>query len=131
MYLLDTNIFLEILLDQDHAQACQKLIASLNLEEPAWVTSFSLHAIEAILSQKKRYKALQSFLSFLSDHPFLETYSTTLIEEKKICLLAPKVNLDFDDTLQYFVAKKRGLILVTLDKDFRKVSDVVVRSPEE
>lgn len=36
------------------------------------------------------------------------------------CELASKVNLDFDDGLQYYYAKKLGVNIISFDKDFDK-----------
>ena len=41
-----------------------------------------------------------------------------------------KYNLDFDDSYQYTVAEKLGLILVTFDKDF-KVAGLKKKTPQE
>ncbi|MEK6764707.1 MAG: PIN domain-containing protein [Planctomycetota bacterium] len=53
MYLIDTNIFLEILLDQERAVECQKLIESLQDREVIfYVSSFTMHSIEVVLDRK-------------------------------------------------------------------------------
>jgi len=36
------------------------------------------------------------------------------------------LNLDFDDTYQYSVAKYYGLKVVTMDKDFEKIKDLQI-----
>jgi len=41
-------------------------------------------------------------------------------DEIMACELASKVGLDFDDGLQYFYAKRLGVDIVSLDKDFDK-----------
>jgi predicted nucleic acid-binding protein len=129
VYLLDTNIFLEILLDQQKSEFCQKAIENLREDTPGWITSFSLHAIEAILWKYQRAKILEDFLEFVKNHPFLFCYATTVEEELEINRIAPRVGLDFDDALQYYVAKKKGCTLVTLDKDFEKIKDVRIMTP--
>ena len=129
MYLFDTNIFLEILLNQDQADSCQKALSILREDQPGWVTSFSLHAMEAIMGSARRISLLEHFLDALSDHPYLFSYSTTIEEEKEISQLSPKIHLDFDDTLQFYVAKKKDLILVTLDRDFKSVKGIEVILP--
>ena len=119
MYLLDTNIFLEILLEQKKMPECLELIGSLNLDQEGWVTSFAIHSIEAILDGRNRRDLIESFLLFLITHPHLHHYVTTLEEEHEISKSLSKGGLDFDDSLQYYVAKKKDLTLVTLDKDFK------------
>lgn len=130
MYLFDTNIFLEIFLDQEKADICQNALGSLTVDKPGWVTAFSVHAIEALLGQtSKRRKLLDKFLQYLEVEDFLSRYATTLEEEKKILTLTGVFSLDFDDALQYFVAKRLDVSLVTLDQDFQRVTGIRVLSP--
>ena len=131
MYLFDTNIFLEILLGQKQADLCQKALTVVHKDHPGWITHFSLHAIEAIIGGRKRFEILQRFLSALEEHPYLFCYTTTVEEELEISRLAPKTHLDFDDALQYYVALKKNLTLVTLDNDFRHLQQISVISPQE
>ena len=131
MYLFDTNIFLEILLDQSEAGACEAAVSVLNEDSPCWVTSFSLHAIEAILSSRGFEEELQTFLEKVMGSAFISRYDTTTEEEAKINLLSRTLKLDFDDALQYYVAKKEKLTLVTLDRDFDKISDVKILRPQD
>jgi predicted nucleic acid-binding protein len=94
------------------------------------VTSFSLHAIEAIIGAKQsRMGILSDFLSFIISHPFLDPYYTTIEEEMEVAQIAKRLKLDFDDALQYFVAKKEKYTLVTFDRDFLKVKGIKVLFP--
>lgn len=131
MYLFDTNIFLEILLDQEKAGLCRASLEGVNEQRRGWVTSFSLHAIEVILERAGRLEIVRRFLTDLSQDRLFSRYETTTEEELEIARLAPKLSLDFDDTLQYYVAKKRNLSLVTLDRDFRRIKDIPVLAPGE
>jgi len=49
-YLLDTNIFLEILLGQDKKEVCKKFLET-HIGE-IFISDFSLHSIGVILCQK-------------------------------------------------------------------------------
>ena len=130
MYLFDTNIFLEILLDQKQTLSCRKALAALDSDSPGWITGFSLHAIEAILGRNLRYRIpLERFLRNLSENQLLHRYDTTTEEEGEIASSMPRLKLDFDDALQYYVARKERLTLVTLDRDFDKISDVKILKP--
>lgn len=131
MYLFDTNVFLEILLKQSRASACQHALASLNAERLGWVTSFSLHAIAAILSGARAHTILVDFLHSVRESPYLRCYATTIEEELTIARLLLHLHLDFDDALQYFVARHQKLTLVTLDRDFRGIKDIRVCDPGE
>ncbi|HSA58144.1 MAG TPA: PIN domain-containing protein [bacterium] len=130
MYLFDTNVFLEILLEQEKEQVCKKALGSINERQPGWITSFSLHAIQALMGNAKRCGALKTFLESCQENPHLFCYATTLEEDMEIAQLIPKLKLDFDDALQYYVARKQKLTLVTFDQDFQKVRDIQVVSPE-
>jgi len=77
MYLLDTNIFLEILLDQEKKSACQKFI-SKNSDKIA-ISDFSFHSIAVILF---RYKKIQYLKRILLRYYF----KNTSIEPTKICI---------------------------------------------
>lgn len=131
MYLLDTNIFLEILLDQKESSICLKVLELLDANSPGFISHFSLHAIEAITGRSGRFTLLSKFLQSLNQNPFLDCLTTTIDEDIEITRLAPRVGLDFDDTMQYYLARKRNLTLVSLDRDFVKIKDINVKSPRQ
>jgi PIN domain nuclease of toxin-antitoxin system len=62
MYLLDTNIFLEILLDQEKSSKCKRFL--LSNENQIFISNFSLHSIGVILF---RYKKIKIFNFFVED----------------------------------------------------------------
>jgi len=119
MYLLDTNIFLEILLERENIQDCKKLLEKIDSEEvTAIVTSFTLHSIAVILERLKDIQAYKIFLETLININGLLFYSTNPDDEIKICEICKNLNLDFDDALQYFVAKKFNIKIVSFDKHY-------------
>lgn len=129
MYLLDSNIFLEMIFERTHELACQRLLFALSDQRYGWITSFSIHAIEAILGKKRQSNILATFLENVVTHPYLRVYTTSLEEEMQAVSCLDSKGLDFDDALQYTVAKNHGLTLVTLDQDFNKIQDIPVYSP--
>lgn len=139
MYLFDTNIFLEILLDQTRAVDCERAMAATTQEHPGWFTGFSLHAIEAIVGRRPTRaresrpaaSIIKQFLTAIETHPFFHRYDTTTAEEIAVVDVMQKTHLDFDDALQYFVTKRHGLALVTLDRDFRHLTDIQVLDPAD
>ncbi|MFH1563671.1 MAG: PIN domain-containing protein [Nitrospirota bacterium] len=120
MFLVDTNIFLEILLKQDKKEKCKNFLYENigNLH----VTDFSLHSIGVILF---RYKKEDIFQKFIEDF-MLTTELLTLQMDlyKWIVMVRKDLNLDFDDAYQYSIAKYYELKLVTMDKDFERVKDL-------
>ena len=119
-FLVDTNVFLEILLSQDKKEHCKMFlnnnIGILN------ITDFSFHSLGVILF---RYAKEDIFQKFIEDViPNIQLVSLTikfyieLINEKR------NLNLDFDDAYQYSTAKYYELTVATMDKDFKKIKDV-------
>jgi uncharacterized protein len=122
MFLVDTNIFLEILLGQDKKEVCKRFLAKNigNLN----ITDFSLHSIGVILF---RYSKEDIFRKFVEDvMPDTKILSLPMELYKDIVIVKKNLNLDFDDTYQYSVAKYYGLKVVTMDKDFEKIKDLQI-----
>lgn len=120
MILLDTNIFLELLLDQKRAAECENLLDLISKGKmEATITHFTVHAVEAALPDAK---SLATFLRNLEHSVGLSVYDTNLSEEMATALISEKIGLDFDDTLQYYVAKKLGAdAIVSFDEHFDRL----------
>lgn len=130
MYLFDSNIFLEILLQQEKTDAAQKALEEMSRDRPGFVTGFALHTIEVISTRAGEFDVLSKFMQFLRNYPFLKRYDTTTEEEEEICRRAPSLSLDFDDAIHHFVAEKHKLVLITFDSDFRNKKNIQVLFPE-
>ena len=122
MFLVDTNVFLEILLKQDKKEDCKKFlndnIGNLN------ITDFSLHSIGVILF---RYGKEEVFRKFVDDVlPNTKLLSLPIDLYREVVKVRKSLNLDFDDAYQYSVAKHYGLKVVTMDRDFEKLKDVEI-----
>lgn len=117
MILLDTNVFLELLLKQSGAADCRKVLDRVSRGElEATVTHFSIHAVEAALG---RGEALVEFLRNVEYSQGLYLHDTGIQEESSAAMMAKLVGLDFDDALQYYVAKRLGAeAIVSYDKHF-------------
>jgi len=119
MFLVDTNVFLEILLKQEKRDICKKFlddnIGSLN------ITDFSFHSIGVILF---RYNEEGIFHRFVQDViPNVNLLSLPLNKYKELIRIKNNYNLDFDDAYQYKTAQYYGLKVVTMDKDFQRTGD--------
>ena len=120
MFLVDTNVFLEILLRQDKKESCKKFldnnIGNLNF------TDFSLYSIGVILF---RYGKEDIFQKFVEDvMPNVKLLSLPMKLYREIVDVRKSLNLDFDDAYQYSTAKYYGLRVATMDKDFERIRDV-------
>ena len=120
MYLVDTNIFLEILLKQDKSKDCKDFLDK-NMDQIN-ITDFSLHSIGVILFRQKEDELFSKF----PDDTLPKVHLTALPKDQYQLLTAnrQKLKLDFDDSYQYSVCKHYGFKLVTMDQDFKKVKDV-------
>jgi predicted nucleic acid-binding protein len=79
LILLDTNIFLELLLGQRRATECENLLELISKgQTEATVTHFTVHAVEAVLGGEP---SLAAFLSNLEHSVGLYIYETNLSEE--------------------------------------------------
>ena len=128
MYLVDTNIFLEVLLNQGRASEVQSFLNSVDLSD-IFMTDFSLHSIGiALFNQKK--PAL--YITFLKDM-VVNGIGILSLEPKDLNTLdqlVQKFNLDFDDAYQYAVAAKLDLELISFDKDFDR-TDLKRKEPAD
>jgi predicted nucleic acid-binding protein len=86
LILIDTNIFLELLLDQRRAAECETLLELVSKGHiEAVVTHFSVHAIEAVLED---LTGLATFLGNLEHSVGLSTYDTNLTDEMAAALIS-------------------------------------------
>ena len=128
MYLIDANILLEILYKRSRWRECYEFLNKVKIGSiRSYILHFTLHGISTILGEPKLVSKLFSELLtwrglIIVDLP---------VEEELIASeLANNVNLDFDDGLQYYYAKKTGLKIVSFDKDFDK-TDVKRVEPKD
>ena len=119
MQLFDTNIFLEILLSQVKSAECKRLlnerIGSIS------ITDFTLHSIGVILFRRNIEKTFSCFAEDVL--PKIEIVSLSQESYTKLAIYKDDYGLDFDDAYQSAVAEERDYSIVTMDKDFKKVSN--------
>ncbi len=117
MYLVDTNIFLEILLEQARKITCKNFLSTHTGH--LHISDFSLHSIGVILFRNGKEDVFKKFIQDALPNTEIVTLTKdsypNLTEDKKT------FGLDFDDVYQFNIAKKTGLTLVTMDKDFKSV----------
>jgi predicted nucleic acid-binding protein len=82
MYLVDTNIFLEVLLARSRRESCKKFLRKLrDGEKRGIVTDFTIHSIIVIMDSFKRLEALKTFLQSLTAYKGLHVFFTSLSTE--------------------------------------------------
>ncbi len=121
MYLIDTNVFLEILLSQEKKDAC-KCFLNENAGD-LFLTDFSLHSIGVILFRHKREELFRRFARDTLNRIELITLSKDAYQQLSQTKMT--ADLDFDDAYQYLVANENELTIVTLDAHFERVKGKV------
>jgi len=117
MFLVDTNVFLEIFLSQEKEETCKSFLDD-NIGK-LHVTDFSLHSIGVILF---RYDKKDVFRKFAEDlAPNVKLLSLPMGLYELVVGSSENFKLDFDDAYQYAVARHYRLKVVTMDKDFEKI----------
>ena len=125
----DTNIFLELLLDQEKADEVEQLLQTVPREE-IHLTELSLYSIGIILFRRKLFNTFREFVEDIIGRGGIcilrlpPQYIETLVE------IAQRFNLNFDDAYQYAVAQKYNLTLLSFDSDFDR-TEKGRRTPEQ
>jgi uncharacterized protein len=117
MFLLDTNIWLEVLLDQDKAAEVRLLLKAKEAGRFA-LTEFSLYSLGVILTRLKKDAAFLDFLSDTLEDSAVRVIRLDTADLKGVPSVCRRFGLDFDDAYQYVAASKYDLTLVSLDSDF-------------
>ena len=119
MLLIDTNIFLEVMLAQAKRKACIEFLNSVRTgKQKAAVTDFTIYSIMIILEGRGKLQDLDRFLRSLSAYKGITLYATSL-EDKVDAVELASGDFDLDDAVQYASARRlRAKAVVSLDKDF-------------
>lgn len=117
MFLVDTNVWLEVLLDQERAGEAQEFLSSM---EPSHLvlTDFSLYSIGIILTRLGKDQLFSDFASDTLETGDVSSLRLTLADLRDLIVVRQRFQLDFDDAYQYVAAEKYGYVLVSFDSDF-------------
>lgn len=123
MYLVDANIFLEVLLARPRKDECKKFLSLLRDGKKAGlVTDFTLHSIIVMMDGMNRLSELRTFLSSLTAYKGLHVYNTSLTEEVRATEAAVQNRLDMDDAIQYTTAvAANAQAIISFDKHFNNL----------
>ena len=128
-FLVDTNIWLERLLDQDRS-ADAKGFLEIVPTKFLFISDFTLHSIGVILFQNKKPRLFYDFIIDLFEQGGLKMLSLNPFDQVDLIELNLKQKLDFDDAYQYHLALKYDLTLVTFDRDFKRSKVKALNSVE-
>lgn len=95
-YLLDTNMWLERLLDQDHTDEVKQLLDAVPSDR-LLITNFSLHSIGVILLRLELPDALLSFTEDLFAGGSAPLLALEPADMARVGAVASEYRLNFDD----------------------------------
>lgn len=116
-FLIDTNVWLELLLRQEKAEEVEKFIQSTPASLFS-ISDFSLYSMGVLLTRLKKDAVYQDFLSDTIEDSAVARICLTTADLKSVLQVHQTQNLDFDDAYQYVAAEKYNLTLVSFDSDF-------------
>jgi predicted nucleic acid-binding protein len=117
MYLVDTNVWLERLLDQAKSGEVGQFLDYLPSDRLA-ITDFAFHSIGVALSRLNQKWVLMRFVQDVFVDGGVDLIRLEPEDTQRLLDAMEQFNLDFDDAYQYTASEKYGLILVSLDSDF-------------
>jgi predicted nucleic acid-binding protein len=120
-YLVDTNVFLEILLNQAGRKKCEAFLQ--NEKGAAWISDFTLHSIGVLLFRQERPELFDKFTA--DTLPQFTILSLSETGYSQLAEINARHSLDFDDAYQFAVAREHSLTIASQDKDFQRVRNVV------
>lgn len=119
--LIDTNIILEILLNQEKSNESRKLLDNSD-NFTFFLSDFSLHSIGILLFRTKRHYSFYQFLKDVIFSEMLSILSLSCEDMNRVVEVSKRFDLDFDEAYQYVVADKYSLTIISFDSDFDKTS---------
>jgi len=122
MYLIDTNIWLELLLEQEKCDEVKLFLERVNPND-IHITEFSIYSIGIILSKFKKMGVFREFIADLIINSKVDVIRLKEDDYLRIIEAMGKYSLDFDDAYQYSAAKKENLKVVSFDSDFNRTPE--------
>jgi len=117
VYLLDANIFLELLPDQKESESVRALLSSKAPDELG-ISDLAFHSIGIILYQKNAARLFSDLVRDLFGEGGIAIFALGSEDMERLEHVAAAFSLDFDDAYQYVAAEKFSLGLVSFDTDF-------------
>ncbi len=129
MYLLDTNILLELLLKRQKYMEVEAFLRQTP-RESLKISDFSLYSLGIVLFRRKMHGLFSKVVEDLLINGGIGIIRLVAEDLDGVSQSSKRFNLDYDDAYQYTVAEKYNLIIVSLDRHFDR-TDRGRRTPEE
>ena len=119
-HLLDSNIFLELLLEQERAEEVRDMFGRVS-SESFCISDFTLYSVGIILIRLNAHRIFETFVKDVLIGGGLHLLRVATDDMPLITDASKRFNMDFDDAYQYVLAEKHNLTIVSFDSDFDKV----------
>ena len=129
MYLVDSNIWLEYLLNQEKKNESKEFLKTTD-DSLLFISDFSLHSIGLIATRGNNIEIYEDFLVDTFNTGGVRLVTLEINDHRKVINNIKAFDLDFDDAYQLTCVNKYDLILVSYHKDFDK-SPVKRREPKD
>lgn len=113
MYLLDTNVWLERLLDQAGSAEVGVFLAQVPSDRLA-MTDFTLHSIGIVLTRLHHEEAFRRFVQDVFVDGSVNLIRLDLADMERLVQVAERFHLDLDDAYQYTAAERYDLLSLSV-----------------
>lgn len=120
MFLVDTNVWLERLLDQAQSAEVKGFLDTTPADDLR-VTDFSFHSIGVILSRLGRAALLSQFVRDVFIDSGVALVALEPADMDRLIEVMAAFRLDFDDAYQCAAAEKFDLQIVSFDHDLDRI----------
>ncbi len=117
MYLVDSNVWLELLLNQERAEEVRDFFGTMEPNLLA-LTDFTLYSLGIILTRLGKDQAFSDFTVDTLERGEVTSLRLNIADMRDLLAVGQQFRLDFDDAYQYLAAEKHGFVLVSFDSDF-------------
>jgi predicted nucleic acid-binding protein len=115
--LIDTNVFLELLLAQNQADQARRVLEN-TASHSLHISDYSLHSIALLLLRRQQADTFRLFLSDVFSRAGVLMLALAPGDLATVVDFAQRFRLDFDDAYQLTVAEQHNLTIVSFDSDF-------------
>jgi len=127
MYLLDTNIWLENILEQEKHEEVKDFLRTTE-ESLLNISEFSFFSIGLHLCYRNKKDDFMKFVNDLFIEGSVNLITLMPSDMQHLIDNSRKFDLDFDDSFQYTLAKMNDLTIISYDSDFDK-TDINRKTP--
>ena len=121
MYLLDTNIWLERLLGQAHAEEVGQFLDTVPADQ-LLITDFTLHSLGVILNRLGEATVFTQLVQDVLIDGAVNLIRLSPMTMYRVVAIMEQYSLDLDDAYQYVVAEREQAMLVSFDRDFDRTA---------